>query len=410
MVVNQGFSQGQLLLELKSGSSKDQFKDSILNALNTSSTQSSSSSTTRSVPPSETPDVSATLSSPHGADSPSPSGTDLNQSMERTPSALPALPQPSSAVQDLLQDRRIRLEADKKEKEAAEKADRKAKAEAQRESQIADDPAKANQVSYAQQRRKRLYEEKLERERIMRAIQDDKNARKERENRRKALMMEEVEGNDGANGLVSGQLLKEFGNANESSRKECALQVRLFDGSTIRRKFPPNESLRNHVRAWIEEEGSDGDMPFTLKQILTPLPNRTISISQEEESLHSLGLMPSATLVKVPVQGYTTAYVADQGVISRGISAGYNIASAGVSKITGLMGTVLGLAQAIPQEENSTPQVRREANRAAPGVNIGSLRDQGEDRYEHQLYNGNQVSLIRLESDMGQHVCEYKLT
>lgn len=291
----------------------------------------------------------------------------------------------------------MRLEADKKEKDAAEKADRKAKAEARREAIIAaDDPVKAAQAGYAQQRRKRLYEEKLERERIMRAIQDDKNARKEKEERRKALVLEESEGNDGANGLVNGQLLKEIGNTNMSTRKECALQIRLFDGSTIRRRFSPKETLRNHVRAWIEEEGSDGDIPFTLKQILTPMPHRTISISQEEESLHSLGLMPSATLVKVPVQDYTTAYVAEQGIISRGISAGYNVASAGVNKITGLMGTVLGFAQTAPRERNPIPQVQREAERAGAGVNIGPLGDQREHRQEHQLYNGNQVCLIRL--------------
>lgn len=383
------FSQGQLLLELKSGSSKDLFKQLILRALDASSPQPPSFLATRSAPSSGTLSSSAASSSPRRTDSMEPPGADLNQIFGRTSPDLPASRQPSSAVQDLLHDRRMRLEAEKKQKDAAEKADRRVKAGAQQEA--SDGPAKLSQASYAQQRRKRLFEEKLERERIMRAIQDDKDARKEREERRKALIVKDPEVNDGANCLLDRQLSQEIGNTNLPSAKECALQVRLFDGSTIRKRFLPNETLRNQVRAWIEEEVSDGDIPFTLKQILTPIPNRTISISQEEESLHTLGLVPSATLVKVPVQGYTTAYVADQGIIFRGISAGYNVASAKLTKLTGLVGNVLRFAWADTQEENTTPQVRSEAERMGAGVNIGSVRDQREDQHGHQIYNGNQV-------------------
>ena len=75
---------------------------------------------------------------------------------------------PTSTVQDLLTERRQRLERDKKDKDAAEKAEKKAKADARRDA-VANDPnsAKAKQASYAQQQRKRQQEAKLERERIL---------------------------------------------------------------------------------------------------------------------------------------------------------------------------------------------------------------------------------------------------
>jgi hypothetical protein len=45
---------------------------------------------------------------------------------------------------------------------------------------------------------------------------------------------------------------------------------------------------------WIDEQRTD-DTPYVFKQILSPLPNRNISITEEVMDVKSLGLMPSAT-------------------------------------------------------------------------------------------------------------------
>ena len=308
--------------------------------------------------------------------------------------------QPSQAIQNLLADRRRRLEIDKKEKEAAEKVEKKAKVEARQAAMTADpNSAKAKQATYAAQQRKRQQEAKLERERIVRQIEHDKKERKEKEELRKALARAEAEEkNDTA--LADKQLSTEMNGPRPARSKECAVQVRMFDGSVIRSRFPSESTLRTDVRAWIDKERLDGDAPYTFKQILTPLPNRPLSISDEEDSLQTLGLTPSATLVMVPVQGYTAAY-APQGIVSRGASVGYNFVSTGTGMITRALGTFLGFGQTTAQGDQSAahgspPQYSPDADPRGAGssINIRTLRDRRENRDDHQLYNGNQASLL----------------
>ena len=307
-------------------------------------------------------------------------------------------PQPSQDVQNLLADRRRRLEKEKREKEAAESAERKAKAEARKgATDSAPNSAKAKQATYAAQQRKQHQEAKLERERILRQIEHDKAERREKEERRKAMAKAEAEGNDGAGGLVDQQLASEVNSPKATRTRDCALQVRLFDGSTIRCRFPSDQTLRGHVRPWVDEKRSD-DVPYTFKQVLTPMPNRTLSISEEEETLQSLGLSPSATLVITPVQGYTTAYRSRQGIVSKGASAGYSVISTGAGLVTGTLGSFLGLGRAtasggVSDDHDDTIQSNAEADtiESGSGIKIRTLQDQRDGQEDQQLYNGNQV-------------------
>jgi hypothetical protein len=307
--------------------------------------------------------------------------------------------QPSQAVQNLLADRRRRLEIDKKEKEATEKEERMAKAEA-RQAALSSDPnsAKAKQATYAVQQRKRQQEAKLERDRIVRQIEHDRAERKEKEELRRALAKADAEEKDNT-ALADKQLSNEMNGPRSTKSNECAIQVRMFDGSTIRSKFPSESTLRTSVRTWIDSERGDGDVPYTFKQILTPLLNRSLSISDEEDSLQNLGLTPSATLVMVPVQDYTAAY-APQSLVSRGASFGYNVVSTGAGMITGTLGTFLGLGQPTARGDEATAPTspaqsgpETDSRGAGSSVNIRTLRDQRESRDDHHFYNGNQVSL-----------------
>lgn len=170
--------------------------------------------------------------------------------------------------------------------------------------------------------------------------------------------------------------------------------MRLFDGSTIRRKFPVNSSLGTHVRLWISEKGSESDTPYTIKQILTPMPNRTFSASEEEESLQSLGLTPSATLVMVPVPGHFTAYP-DQSILSRGVSMIHQL----YNLIFNLIRTMFGMAQTGAMESQARSATAPDSGSNEPRVtvdsgariNVRTLRDQREERGDDQFYNGNQV-------------------
>ncbi len=321
-------------------------------------------------------------------------------------------------VQNLLQDRREaqeQLQAERKRKEALGKEHRARERRLREKAQTdatggSPGPAKTPELSYAQQQRKRQEQARQERERIMREIEANKVERREREESRRALAKAEAEANssDGANGLVDRQLLSENSQRPSSTRssKDCAVQVRLLDGSTIRSRFPSDQTLRTHVRAWVDEQRSDGDTPYTFRQILAPQPNRAITISEEEESLLSLGLTPSATLVMVPVSRSIAAYGdAEAGLLSKGLSAGYGLVSGGVGLVTGALGGFLGIGQAAPVPATGSSSAlggerqgphdgsSTTAGRSAGGgINVRTLRDQRAAGDEHQFYNGNQVS------------------
>ena len=346
---------------------------------------------------SNVPDISLRPAAPEsGSPSINPHDDSSTSQLSFSPSS-----QPSQTVQNLLADRRRRLEINKKEKDLADKAERKAKTDARHAAMTADPgSAKAKQATYAQQQRKRQYEAKLERDRILKQIEHDKAERREKESQRRALAKAEAEGCDGAGGLIDEQLSREMGRGPKSAgARECAIQIRMFDGSVIRNRFSSDKNLRKDIRRWVDNQRSDGDVPYTFKQILAPLPSRTLSISEEEESLQSLNLAPSATLVMVPVQGYTAAYGESKGIVSRGATAGYNIVSAGAGLVSGALGTFLGFGQATAtaeeptaHEDTSRATLPSDPRAAISGISIRTLRDQREVREDHQLYNGNQVS------------------
>lgn len=346
--------------------------------------------------------------------------TSSNISAQSTtsPATQPAAiaPAPTSTVQNVLEDQRRRLEADKKAKDAFEKAERRAKATVRRaEAEVAvaganPDSAKAKQLSYAQQQKKRQQEARLERERIIREIENDKALRREKEERRKALAKSEAEGDDGAGGLVDQQLSSESSTPMPIDSNVCAVQVRSFDGSTLRARFTSQSTLSCEVRKWVDENRIDGDSPYTFKQIIAPLPSRAFTISEEDETLQSLGLAPSATLVMIPVHGFIAAYNAGPNVVSRGISAGFNVVSGGVGLVSGgvgmvagSLGTFLGVGQPRPgptEAEISRVTAPGATNTAArePATNIRTLRDQQAKLDKQQFYNGNTVRSICLPS------------
>ncbi|KAL9605514.1 MAG: hypothetical protein Q9179_001270 [Wetmoreana sp. 5 TL-2023] len=413
-------SNGRLVAHLRAGVELQEFKTAILEALSPSRTQHSMHN---AVDPTLQDDEAdrGRDQSPSGAQSQHASDVleidrgHLTASEASTTSNSTPLPpriapveatnsgQAPSTLQRVMEDRRRRLEADKAAKDAAEIERRKAVAQARREAADASSGTPVSKQSlYAQEQRKRKREAIAERERILRQIENDKAERKEKEAQRRALAkLEAVEAMDAEEvSIADRDLPKNWASATQS--QQCSLQVRLFNGATIRGKFAPEHTLRTDVRTWIAEQRTDGDSPFTLKQILTPIPNKTITISEEEESLQSLGLLPSATLVMVPIQGYTGAYTSDQGFVGRAVSAGYNAASFGGSMLRGAMGTFFGVGRATPNdqepateeripEDNSSRYSRTAAQ--AEGVKFRTLRRQGEGDADHQLYNGNQLNV-----------------
>jgi UBX domain len=371
-------SNGQLKEYLTAGISKADFLQRVKVALNDGSEIS-------------TPVTTEGISTPvsvHESDQPVASTSSLDQA--------PAEEEQSRAVRQLLAERSARLESKKKEQDAAEKAERAAKAKARKEALETaaanpEDSKKAADMKYALMQKKRQQDARDERARILKRVEDDKAERRAKEALRKELVKAAMEPSDLQSSTPAQTISSNLRRSLKDQGSDCALQVRLFDGSTIRSRFSPHNTLRKDVRQWIDSQRADGDIPYTFKQVLTPHPNRTITISEEEESLQSVGLNPSATLILVPVKDYTSAYEGGPtSYISRGISAGVGLVSSSISMVTGTLGSLLG-GSATPQVE--VEPENRSSSQASAAANVRTFREQGGSPEEHQFYNGNTVSI-----------------
>ncbi|KAK1141626.1 hypothetical protein N8T08_008890 [Aspergillus melleus] len=196
--------------------------------------------------------------------------------------------------------------------------------------------------------------------------------------------------------------------------RQYRLQVRLFDGSSVRSSFTPSQTIRGDVRPWVDGQLEE-KRPYNLKHILTPLPNRTLTIAEEEQTLAELGLGSTANLVMVPINTYTEAYSTSGASLPvRAVSSAYGLVSSVVGTATGLVGSLLGYGQPAPdpqtapstgsaQPGTSTPPGAARPRPTGPGgLNIRTLHDQREERDDSHLYNGNQLNFQPRRDENGR--------
>lgn len=189
------------------------------------------------------------------------------------------------------------------------------------------------------------------------------------------------------------------------------LNVRLFDGRTIRSTFDRTTKLQDEVRQWVDQEftamtedPSEKLLPYYFRQILAPLPSRELSAGDESETLGDIDLAPSATLVLIPVKGYTEAYSGGGGVVG-GVVGGVTglvggvlgLASSAAGIVGNALGSVVGYGAANSPEEQ--PGLGRTLSEARPqgetNVRVTTLADQrAREPRSQELYNGNQVSNV----------------
>ncbi|KAF2275937.1 uncharacterized protein EI97DRAFT_433871 [Westerdykella ornata] len=261
--------------------------------------------------------------------------------------------------------------------------------------------------------RKKKQEEKEELARIQARIEADKAERKAQAEARKAERERQTSPSTGTN--ASSAAAQSSGGIRRSQAKEVHLNVRLFDGHTIRSTFPRTATLQSDVRPWIDAEFAaraehphQKHPPYYFKQILAPLPSRELSAGEESESLGDIDLAPSATLVLVPIKGYTEAYSGGGGGVVGGVLGWvtglvwgvFGLAASALGYVGSALGSVVGSAgsaeaattQSAEQQEGS----RGEGRRASPnssGMRVRTLADQREgEPMSRQLYNGNQLN------------------
>ncbi|KAH7236250.1 hypothetical protein BKA59DRAFT_304954 [Fusarium tricinctum] len=291
-----------------------------------------------------------------------------------------APPAASENVRRILAERAARLQTQKEENERKVKEERartKEKAKAEAEAGMNTDNARAHKAAEAVKKKRQQDQE--ERARILKRIEDDKLERRMRAEEREKQRSDSLKGGDVASSLVNAPQTKLASSTKTGGM--TALQVRLFDGSTLRSRFKTNAHLKE-IRKWVDQNRTDGTQPYTFKQVLTPLPNKNIDETEEDKAVGELGLSPSSTLVLIPVTKFTTAYDNSQGIVSRFIGFILSIFSWFLS----LFGAGHERTGHRESTEDDTPVSSREQSR------IRGFQNQRDQQRDQQLYNGNSLN------------------
>ncbi|KAL5384107.1 hypothetical protein DPSP01_005580 [Paraphaeosphaeria sporulosa] len=265
--------------------------------------------------------------------------------------------------------------------------------------------------------RKKKEEERAALERIKARIEADKAERKAQAEARKAEREKLTE---------SGPTTSQFSatSSRGSNAKEVHLNVRMFDGATVRSSFPRSAKLQDDVRPWIDQEfvaraenPNERHPPYYFKQILAPLPSRELSAGDECQTLGDIDLAPSATLVLVPVKGYTDAYAGgSRGIVSGPagsvfniVGGAFNLAGSAVGYVSNTLSSVLGGGGSAPQDnqqqQEQTGEGRSLGNTpqeppGSTGIRVRTLADQrSREPRNEQLYNGNQLNFEPRDED-----------
>lgn len=351
---------GELKEYITPGTSKEDFFRRIQNAFSATSSSAPVSASTSTPQPEPVPAASSSQGVP-------PSGESST----------------SENVRRILTERAAKLktqkeEAERKAKEQAKEERNKAKAKGKADAEAGAKTDNAVAHKAAEAVKKKRQEQQEERRRILKRIEDDKAERRLRAQAREQMRTEDVKGGDVASSLANVPESKLPSTTKASGM--TALQVRMFDGSTLRSRFKTTSPLKT-IRSWVDENRTDGSQPYTFKQVLTPSPNKTIDETEEDKSVGELGLSPSSTLVLIPVKNFTSAYDASsQNIVSRFFAFILSI----FSWFFGLFSS--GDARAPTGAGEDSAESSQDQSR------IQSFGNQNDRQRDQQLYNGNSVS------------------
>ena len=274
---------GSVLEDIDAGVSQEVFKERI-SALLSSLTQQQPPQPQQTVPTnadSANSDVSQVLSNVPYIGQQGTSLQETESTPQETAESNVPIPAPTShnsnpTFQQILTERGARLEAERKRREEAEKEARKASAKARKEAADKEatesSSAPHKKQDWADQQRNRQKEDRLERERILKTIESDKAARRAKEQQRRLQAQAEPS-------TAAAQRPAQTESAPGRDADICAIQIRLFDGSSLRTRFDPSATLATSVRTYISQN-SQTDVPYEFREIRLPNPSRNISVSE----------------------------------------------------------------------------------------------------------------------------------
>ena len=296
-----------------------------------------------------------------------------------------AEPQRSAEVTRVLAERAARLSAEQEMAERKTKEERsRAKGKAKAEAEAGVDTQGARTHQQAELVKKKKQQEVEERTRILKRIQDDREERRAKAAEKAQKRINSLNTGDVAASLVNAPQTKL---PSTTARGDMtSLQVRMFDGSTIRSRFK-NDSSFKEVRQWVDESMASEKTPYRFKQVLTPLPNKNIDDTEEAKPLAELGLSPSSTLLLIPLQQYVEAY----GAPSSG-SPISTYASAVMGFFAWLLAMIgLGGGRDRPETASISQNPSISTQGAAKDRKQKAENLQEKTRKQQRFYNGNSV-------------------
>ncbi|UNI24247.1 hypothetical protein JDV02_010010 [Purpureocillium takamizusanense] len=383
---------GELKEYIAAGTTRDDFFRRVQSAFNASPTPATSAAASAPAPAAPTAPSAESSSTPAAqpSSSPSPSAAATAPAAAAGTASSPSPEnERSETVRRVLADRAAKLQAAKEEAERRAKEERaRAKEKAKADAETGADTDAARTHRQAELLRKRRQQETEERRRILKRIEDDKAERRERAAERQQMRLDTQRTGDVAAALVNAPETKLPSTTRVGEM--TSLQVRLFDGSTLRSRFKTGAPFRD-VRRWVDENRTDGKLPYTFRQLLTPRPNRAIDATEESQNLAELGLAPSSTLILIPVQQFASAYdAAPQNIFARILAAFVGL----FMWLLGLVG-LAGRGEAAARPAAAGVEADGPSSAAAQTEKdrrIRGFQNPNDQRADHQLYNGNSLN------------------
>ncbi|KAF9184889.1 UBX domain-containing protein 4 [Haplosporangium sp. Z 767] len=232
--------------------------------------------------------------------------TEAGSSSIPTTSNAPSRTDQSQVLKDLMKERKQKREKEEREAAKQRELDRrtssKVLSEAQRE--LAEKQSKKLKDQIEREKR----EEAEYKKRVKQALEEDKARRKAE--REKALAAAAGNSPPQEQVLTPAEIRAQNSGLTQA-RNDAApalafdtsrLNIRLFDGSSIRRTFNATDTLQQ-VRDWINENQDEENSAYNIVQLIPP---RTFT--DESKMLRDLELCPSATLVLKKIATASSAY------------------------------------------------------------------------------------------------------
>ncbi|KAI8601736.1 hypothetical protein EDD21DRAFT_373737 [Dissophora ornata] len=342
------------------------------------------------------PLVEAASSSTVDNSTPAPHANTASSSSAATPP--PRIDQ-AQALKDLMKERKLKREKEEREAQKQREIDRRSSSKALSDAQgeLKDKQNKKLKDQIEKEKR----EEAEYKKRVKQALEDDKARRRaEKEKARAASAAAAALSSPLPEQLLTPGEIQSQNAGLTQARNDAApalaygssrLNIRLFDGSSIRNTFKATDTLEK-VRSWIDENQKGCEDTYNIVQLI---PSRTFT--DESKMLRDLELCPSATLVLKKTATASSAYKGSEGgavptLLSYGRSA-LSLAGKAASSAYSTVSYYNPLASAVSSGSSGSGGSGSGSSSGAGGPNRASESARSKKKDTEVHYNGNSTSL-----------------